>query len=229
VIITEDGVGANEIAANSITADQINTLELDATELTISDDPTSPSGGLQFQEDSGFVEMIPIEDNAGLGNSFDRFDFAFFNNTVTDSLAVGTGFTADPSESVFAPSGTSSNVEIVEFGGEASVRPTTDGAGFVGNDDNAWASMRAGAFIEDSPDPEVRARLDELPYCEWYAPPEYVAREQAAREDGGGEDDHGVELGTMTNYLLLEVTKAQQETIDDLEQRLTRLESEADI
>jgi len=84
--------------------------------------------------------------------------------------------------------------------------------------------MRAGAFIEDSPDPNVRARLDELTHAGWYAPPEYVAREQDTREDGGGEDDHGVELGTMTNYLL-EVTKAQQAVIDDLTERVERLEA----
>lgn len=130
---------------------------------------------------------------------------------------------------------------VGESAGTPAVYPETDGTGLVGFIGQAWSSMRAGSYFNDSPlevsETDADIDLEELCACGWYDPPEYVregtARKQAETEgfpdedaaaDGALPDPDGVELGTMANYLL-EVAIQQQEHIDDLTTRVDGLEA----
>jgi hypothetical protein len=139
---------------------------------------------------------------------------------------------------------------------DVTIQPTTDRAARAGTQNNAFVTMRAANFVNDSPEPlaqqDIEALgetapdggttdrpvdLDELQACSWYdAPPKYIAAEQQRRADDpgrdGSADDHGVELGHMSNYLL-EACKALaaerdalESRIDDLEARLAALEGD---
>jgi len=109
------------------------------------------------------------------------------------------------------------------------IKPDGASVGNSGVTGEYWVGVRADAFFEESPivPSYSPARLDELPHVDWYAPPRYVRRGTDTKQEaaeGAVKDDDGIELGHMTNYLL-EITKQQQSKIDELEQRLTRLES----
>jgi len=126
----------------------------------------------------------------------------------------------------------------IRFGAEsvdddASIHPGGDNAGKLGTTDLDGAGTPRGYrnvvshnYTTLSPDPEVPdVDLDALPGKSWRRPPKYATRRDT--EDGyerRNPNKHGLSLDHMANWLL-EVNKAQQERIDDLEQRLSALES----
>lgn len=232
--IDADAVGAREIIAASITADEIDSNTITANEI-----------------DTVFLDTDQFE-VSGAGGTFEVN--SKFNDFLGDTITLEfTGFGtighlgADGPDIIYCGSveadrgievtddGTSQTALIQEGDGNIRILPDSDGVGNIGVLGSAWSTMRATSFIEDSPEPAdaETARLDELLEVDWYAPPRYVDADQRRRNTP--DDDHGVELGHMTNYLL-EVCKeqqkmidAKQDRIDDLEARLETLEAEVGV
>jgi len=232
--IDADAVGAREIIAASITASEIDSNTITASEI---DTLFLETGQFEVSGPGGDFE-VNSKFNDFLGDTV-TLEFSGFGTIGhlgadgPDIIYCGSVEAADGIE--VTDDGTTDTVLIEEENGNIRVQPDGDVVGNVGSFENAWSTMRAGSFIEDSPDPadQETARLDELLEVDWYAPPRYVDADQRRRDTPA--DDHGVELGHMTNYLL-EVCKEQQQTIDDqadriddLEARLETLEAEVGV
>lgn len=223
-----NSVSANEIETNSITASEIDVLSLNTSDITIGNDTTSPiTFSVETVQLADVTALHPDGDGLGfLGRSTDRFDSVFAETFNSSNHLI------QNSDIFFGPDGTTQGVVIDDNGSlSVTVRPNTDNAGEVGTQSTAWAEMNAHNFNTQSPDPDVPSPdLSRLPDMDWYNPPEYATRRKAKGQSGksyrrANPSSDGVELSHMANWLL-ETCKAQQERIDDLEERLSRLESQ---
>jgi hypothetical protein len=194
--------------------------------------PQDSTDSIRIRDQNGDPAIVPDSDGTGqLGANLNRW-----------SLIVGEAADFRPVESFASLTITTTNQD------DPTLQPDNDREGRVGTSGNAFVAMRAASFINDSPEPLAQqdietlgdtapdggttdrpVDLDELQSCSWYdSPPSYVAAEQQRRADDpgrdGSADDHGVELGHMSNYLL-EACKALAEERDALESRIDALES----
>jgi len=242
--IASDTITAVEIATDTLTANEIDTLDLDTADLTISDDPSNPTTGFQFVVDSGtgratYEPLIGTGTSSQIGRPVNRMGGVFAQTTNTDNLAT----------SLITPQATvlnSLSVTDNQTFDWAILEPESDNTAQLGSGDGtnptqAFAEVHTHNLFEYSPQPlspdDDRAdgvadlgTLDmaELMTSTWDDPPGYVSQRSTGdgfEPLGQSGEEAGVELGHMLNYVF-EVCKAQQERIDDLEQRLTRLEKQ---
>lgn len=201
--IRANTIQAAEIASATITADLIDVLDLETDDLSVE----TPSGdsGLNFTilEDQGinnidYIQMEPI--------GSDRIAIL---GTSTNRLA---------------------NIYCGTIEGDV-INPDSDNIGNVGSSATAYSEMHAHNYVTASPDTIETVDLTSIKDVDWYGNPPDAIKERAVSigptddEIPEGRDHAPVELGTMANWLL-ETCKAQQERIDDLEQRLSALEEQ---
>ena len=230
-------IDGGEILTSSLTADEIDTLDLDTDQLSVT--TPSGSGSLEFTATDlgfGFGDSVQIAPGGGasalLGGSGAAFVSVWTEDVFKDT---------DNSGSVGSPSTAFADMYAYTYNTPAgleidgdTIRTPGAGVGNSGVTGNYWQGVRSDAYFEESPEPLDGVDLDELCECGgWYDPPEYIRRESARKEaqaEGDGDvpadglgDPSGLELGTVANYLL-ETCRSQQERINDLEARLSKLE-----
>jgi len=197
--ILTGSITATQIDAATITADEIDTLSLDTNQIEI----------------NGIDSTLVFEASVGAsGDFFEVYPTGTVDTAVWGGINEGGEVAVDSNR-------TSNMDEIRPYDG--------DNSGSVGVSSEAYSEMHAHNFITASPDPIESVDCSGLCDVDWYdRPPEPVR--QRARDIGDtdgeipdGRDHTPVELGTMSNWLL-ETCKAQQERIEDLEERLDALE-----
>lgn len=243
--ISSGTITANEISANTITAGEIDSLLLDSDEIRVGMDAnnqirfaTADSGGTTvMRPTSGGTCMV--------GTAFDPFDTVNANNFSGGEADFSGGLPL-----YVAPDGASEDLVFETHATNSTdpvIRPTASIYGQVGTSSNYFYRMHAEGFTTHTPPPitDEDVDLSALDAVSFDDPPGYVKRataeddrpdptgdeEEAARDSGGdaGEEDlagvetDGVEIGAMSNYLL-GVCRAQQELIDELQDRVTELE-----
>lgn len=220
-------IEAAEIATGTLTADLVDTFDLGTQQLTVGTQTNDV--GIEFVVETSttfgdIAVMKPTGDGGQLGNSTDRWEDIFTLDLDVDQRVVTNSFEAEVSSG-------DTDVFLENVSGVTQLRPGTDNAGEVGTGPTAWSEMNAHNFITQSPDPDVPSPdLSQLLDMDWYNPPEYATRRKANGQSKksyrrANPSSDGVELSHMANWLL-ETCKAQQERIDSLEERLSRLESQ---
>jgi hypothetical protein len=246
-------ITTTEIATDTITANNIDTLNLETTELSVGADADAQFNFETYTSgpSTTFSRLVPSMDGAlQIGSSGARFSSVFANVGNFNN-----GISALDGTSAFAGAGVSNELRLQADGVDTSLVPSADSTGRIGTGDgtnptNAVFAVHTHNFFEYSPAPVASDRspgpnhidTDELKASDWEDPPEYVRQRKVVteRDEDGAPiaftheplDGPGVELGAMANYLL-ETCKFQQrriesleETVDDLEQRLSRLEKQ---
>ena len=147
-------ISGGKIETNSLTADVIDTLDLDTTQLTISDDPDNPTTGFKFSVDSqGNVDLSPLAGTRADIGLTRRLSFIFaLNGEFENGLTVGQPGQASPAggTAVFNPD----NVPRIFIGSDDSdsspvIEPAVDQNGLLGTPGNAWGTVRSSRFIDD--------------------------------------------------------------------------------
>jgi hypothetical protein len=191
-------ITANEIAAATITANEVDVLDLDAQSLSV----TESNEGFEFTVFTGnqfLPETVALEPVTDGGANIGTTSNKF--QGVFDELTVDTVFVQGTSELI---------------------RPSTTGTGNVGDANFYFDEMHATNFVTQSP--PSWAAADGRDVREWDVGTKDVpdfARVEPDDEAG----DPGLSLGRMVS-MLVGVTQAQADRIDDLEARLSALESE---
>jgi len=223
-------ITALEIEAGALTANEIDTLELNTDQLSIGADADST---IVFDIDDVSGTTVPRmrpsgDELATLGDSDRQFWIAHIRNMEISRswiFEAGDAPQMNWSEGENADDEPSSVLIPGEAGSGALGKPLTWDPG-AGNFQRPFEVVFAENFVEATPEPLDGVALDELGGYSWDQPPAYATQRKSG--DGYRRENPrkgGLELGHMTNYLL-ETCKAQQERIDELEQRLSAVEEE---
>lgn len=246
-----EAVTANEIKTNTITASQIDVLDLDTGALSVGDQSSGDVLDFVNRNISGitFLSVVPSGSVIlGSNGSGEQFDIAYIDQIdAEEGIVTGTNTaTTDisPGEAIIYPDAADTGVAFTESETEPTVQPQVDFFGKLGDGDGtnaskAWFEIHTHNLLTYSPEPIATndprrdtatdggppVDLSALPNQSWGDPPDYVSQKEVAEGEFESLPSGGVELSHMANYLL-EVCKAQQSKIDDLEQRLTALEQQ---
>lgn len=171
--------------------------------------------------------------------------------SLDEALAVGSNAAASNvggGEVEIAPDASSYSITVEGLTPGPTILPSQNAVGSLGSGDGstadkAWSEIHTNNLYEYSPAPIAsdaspgpnRVDPEELKASSWEDPPDYVSQRKVVSErDEDGEPvafehepapEGTVEMGALANYLL-ETCKAQEERIDDLEERLSALEEQ---
>lgn len=219
-------VSAAEIEAATITADLIDTLDLNAEQISITDNDE----GIEFTTDTtaggvDYAQMTPTTP----GLSFVGRPTARFSGMHAQSFETDDNKLAD-SEQPFAaiPDGSDTGIEFTELlVDSARLRPFTDGDVLLGDADYAFDEVWAYDYVDASTGSPINDGGNPLEgLAEGHGPPDHAKRFD---EDG---NESGYSLSAMARSVWdvcreqERLIESQQERIDELEQRLSAIEDE---
>jgi hypothetical protein len=226
--VTAAKIEANTITAAQIAAGTITALEIAADTITASEITAGTITALEMAADTLTANEIDTLDlDAG------ELTISGANSTIEFTTSDPDGGGPLPEVLNMAPTGTGQ--AYLGLGNAwdnaylASVNPASDNTGSVGSSSAAYADIYAHNYVTASPERLTRPDPAAIREADWYDNPPAAVRERAQAigetdaEVPEGRDHTPVELGTMANWLL-EATKAQQDHIDTLEDRVDRLE-----
>lgn len=214
--------GEDRISDDAISSDKL--AELSITETKITD---------------GAISTPKLQANSITANEIDVLnlesgDISISDPSLDSAMEYGAISFLGASFHAFYPTGTAASslgTPNDEWTGvfTATVYPPSDNSGSLGTSATAWADVYAHNYVTASPDAIEAVDRDEIREADWYENPPAAVRERAKAigdtddEIPEGRDHTPVELGTIANWLL-SVCKDQQEQLDDLRERVERLE-----
>lgn len=200
--VTASEILADTITANEITADTITALEIAADTLTASEIDVLD---LDAGELSVTGEGLSIEFNVDPGGEIEPDQMAIY---PVDASGVESTLGLNDSANEWA------------FAFIRNVRPQADDTGEIGSATQAYSDVHAYEFIDASTGSAINDGGDPLAGLSDGDPiPDHVRR----------TDDDGEEIGVSVNELsktLWDICSAQQDRIDELEERLSVLEQQ---
>lgn len=200
--IADGSISTPKLQANAITANKIDVLDLAADTITVGE--TDSSGNP--------IDSAWVFENYDVGGD----TVARFRPTSTTETIMGS---STQRVDIY---GRDVDMQSVTLSGLSSMRPAVDDQGTIGNSTLAFAAIYAHEYLDasDNNNPINDGGGDVLADLHQGARPPTACR--PCDDDG---EERGLSLNRLSRHLW-DVCGAQQERIEELEQRLSRLEEQ---